>query len=132
MIRSVVSSRELRMHQILLLGAGKIGSAIAKLLAGAGDYNVCVGDSDAAALKRLEDAADVKTVHLDVSKEAELRKVMQGRDSVVSACCYNVNAGIAQAALGTGASYFDLTEDVGTAHLIRKLAASAKPGQIFM
>ena len=40
--------------------------------------------------------------------------------------------GIAQAALDSGISYFDLTEDRQTTALIRSLAQSAKAGQVFM
>jgi saccharopine dehydrogenase-like NADP-dependent oxidoreductase len=121
------------MHQVLLLGAGKIGSAIAKLLAITGDYDVLVGDVDDGALKRLAKASDhIKTVKLDVASPSALRKAMAGRQSVVSACSFNVNPGIAEAALECGLSYFDLTEDVETTRAIKRIAAQAKPGQIFL
>jgi saccharopine dehydrogenase-like NADP-dependent oxidoreductase len=120
------------MHKVLLLGAGKIGAAAAKLLASTREYDVLVGDVDPAALKRLASRADVKTVQLDVSDVASVRKALEGRDSVLSACSFNVNPGIAQAALETGASYFDLTEDVATTRIVKGHAKQAKPGQIFM
>ena len=41
------------MHRILLLGAGKIGRAIASLLGRSDDYDVMVGDVSASALQRL-------------------------------------------------------------------------------
>src|SRR5688572_14706108 len=123
---------EVVMHKVLLLGAGKIGAAAAKLLASTREYDVLVGDVDPAALKRLASRANVKTVQLDVSDVASVRKALEGRDSVLSACSFNVNPGIAQAALDAGASYFDLTEDVETTRVIKGLAKQAKPGQIFM
>src|SRR5918993_5203935 len=123
---------EVVMHKVLLLGAGKIGAAAAKLLASTREYDVLVGDVDPAALKRLAAHADVRTVQLDVSDVASVRKALGGRDSVLSACSFNVNPGIAQAALDAGASYFDLTEDVETTRIIKGLAKQAKPGQIFM
>src|SRR5688572_27560742 len=123
---------EVVMHKVLLLGAGKIGAAAAKLLASTREYDVLVGDVDPAALKRLASRANVKTVQLDVADVASVRKALEGRDSVLSACSFNVNPGIAQAALETGASYFDLTEDVETTRIIKGLAKQAKPGQIFM
>jgi saccharopine dehydrogenase-like NADP-dependent oxidoreductase len=54
---------------------------------------------------------------------------------VVSACSFDVNLAIGAAALETGASYFDLTEDVQTTRAIKLLAESAKGkplSQIFM
>lgn len=120
------------MHRLLLLGAGKIGSAIAKFLTHTGDYDVLVGDHDPRALDRLSKSLPVQTVKLDVSSPTELRKAMAGRQSVISACSFAVNPGIALAAADTGLSYFDLTEDVATTNAVRKIASSAKPGQIFM
>ena len=40
------------MHQVLLLGGGKIGRLIAKFLADSGDFRLRVADLDAAALAR--------------------------------------------------------------------------------
>jgi saccharopine dehydrogenase-like NADP-dependent oxidoreductase len=57
---------------------------------------------------------------------------MAGRRAVVSACSFDVNAGIAAAALASGSSYFDLTEDVSTSKSVREIASRAAPGQIFM
>src|SRR5438477_12655034 len=110
------------MHRVLLLGAGKIGSAIAKLLSHSGDYEILVGDADARSLGRLESLAWVKTMTIDVTDRGALRQAMQGRDSVVSACSFNVNPGIAKAALETGLNYFDLTEDIETTRTVRKLS----------
>ena len=120
------------MHQLLLLGAGKIGRAIAKLLASTGEYDVLVGDVHEPSLHYVAGAAKVKTAKVDVSDPAALRSVMQGRQTVVSACNYAVNAGIARAAAETGLSYFDLTEDVETSHVVRSIAGGAKDGQVFM
>ena len=41
------------MHRVLLLGAGKIGRMIARLLVDSGDYDVIVGDVSRAALERI-------------------------------------------------------------------------------
>jgi saccharopine dehydrogenase-like NADP-dependent oxidoreductase len=120
------------MHQLLLLGAGKIGRAIAKLLADTGEYDLVIGDQHEPSLAALAGLRNVKTVRVDVSDPSALRNVMQGRQTVVSACNYAVNAGIARAAAEAGLSYFDLTEDVATSHVVRSIAGSAKDGQIFM
>ena len=120
------------MHEILLLGAGKIGRAIAKLLGHSGDYRVLVGDVDERSLSRLSGIPNVTTRRVDVTDDGSLRAAMHGRASVLSACSFAVNPGIAHAALAEGLSYFDLTEDVATTRAVRDLSASAKPGQVFM
>ena len=120
------------MHHVLLLGAGKIGRAIAKLLGHCGDYDVLVGDVDERALARVENLPNVTTRRVDVANQEDLRAAMAGRHSVLSACSFAVNPGIAYAALNTGLSYFDLTEDVATTRAVAEVAKQAKPGQIFM
>ena len=120
------------MHHVLLLGAGKIGRAIAKLLGHCGDYDVLVGDVDERALARVENLPNVTTRRVDVANQEDLRAAMAGRHSVLSACSFAVNPGIAYAALNTGLSYFDLTEDVATTRAVAGVAKQAKPGQIFM
>lgn len=120
------------MHSVLLLGAGKIGSAIARFLQYSGDYDVCVADQDEAALARTGASAGVGTLKLDAADPAALVGAMRGRNSVVSALTFNLNANIARAALEAGCSYFDLTEDVQTTRAVKQIAASAGPGQIFL
>lgn len=120
------------MNSILLLGAGKIGGAIAKLLASTGEYDVRVGDADERALRRLERTVGVQGVKVDAANPAEVRRAMAGRSAVASACSFNVNPGIAQAALQEGLSYFDLTEDVATTAAVQSVSKEARPGQIFM
>src|SRR3954463_11482593 len=100
------------MHPVLLLGAGKIGTAIARFLSHTGDYDVLVGDVDERALERSSAHANVKTIRLDSSSPAELDRAMKGRQSVLSALSFSLNQNVARAALHNGLSYFDLTEDV--------------------
>jgi saccharopine dehydrogenase-like NADP-dependent oxidoreductase len=120
------------MHRVLLLGAGKIGRAIAKLLGHSGDYDVLVGDVDERALARVAGVPNVTTHRVDVATHEDLVTAMQGRQSVLSACSFAVNPGIARAALATGVSYFDLTEDVETTRAVASVARDARAGQIFM
>jgi saccharopine dehydrogenase-like NADP-dependent oxidoreductase len=119
-------------HQALLLGSGKIGRMIAKLLVESGDYRVRVADADARPLERLRENLEVETRVLDASDPAAVQAAMQGCQSVISALSYRYNPGVAEAALATGASYFDLTEDVETTRRVRRLAEQARSGQIFM
>ena len=120
------------MYRILLLGAGKIGSAIAQFLSNTGEYDVLVGDADELSLRRVEETADVRTVRLSAGDPAALRDAMQGRQAVVSALSFALNPAVAQAALEAGLSYFDLTEDRDTTAAIRRIAQRATPGQVFI
>lgn len=120
------------MKRVIVLGAGKIGTSIAKLLAECGDYCLTLVDAEQAALDRLGPRFDVAKKVLDVKYSKALVETLAQHDVVVSACAFNFNHGIAKAALEAGISYFDLTEDVETTASIRKLADHAKDGQIFM
>ncbi len=120
------------MHRVLVLGGGKIGRMIATFLQESGDYQVCVGDVDAAALARLRDRLGVDTVALDAADPRQLTSALSGRHSVLSALSFRFNPGVAQAALAAGVSYFDLTEDIETTRQVREVARKTAPGQIFM
>ena len=120
------------LYPVLLLGAGKIGSAVARLLANCGDYDVLVGDVDERALARLGGQERLSTLKLDVASPAALRKAVAGRKAVLSALSYEMNVAVANAALECGASYFDLTEDVDTTKAVHAVSLGAKPGQVFV
>ncbi|MEZ4333083.1 MAG: saccharopine dehydrogenase NADP-binding domain-containing protein [Myxococcota bacterium] len=117
---------------ILILGAGNIGTSIAKLLYHAGDWQVAVADRSEAALARARLPDEIETLCVDVRGDRAVVDALEGRRVVVSACSFDVNVAIAEAALEAGVSYFDLTEDVETTRRIRALAEEARPGQIFM
>ena len=126
------------MFAVMVIGAGRIGASIAKLLHNSGDYDITVADHDTAALERLSAALPVRILNLDVEFDiqrltSELRTLATGRRAAVfSACSFDVNRLIALSALEAGVSYFDLTEDVETTRRVRELAGKAAAGQIFM
>jgi saccharopine dehydrogenase-like NADP-dependent oxidoreductase len=121
------------MHRVLLLGAGKIGRMIARMLVDSGDYTVVVGDVSAEALERIATRVHgVEARELDVASPAAVSKTLKDCDSVISALSYFFNPVVAEAALAAGVSYFDLTEDVTTTRRVRQIAAQARDGQIFM
>jgi saccharopine dehydrogenase-like NADP-dependent oxidoreductase len=121
------------MHNILVIGGGKIGSVVADLLVqtaedGSG-YRVTVADRDAAQLAEIEAAAKksprLSTLRLDVTDAAALRSAMRGRYAVLSAAPYHLTVKVAEAARELGVHYLDLTEDVASTRRIRELAAGA-------
>lgn len=119
------------MHKVLLLGAGKIGIAIAKFLADTGDYHVRVADQDAAALGRIS-GKHLETVRINVGDRDALLSALRDRQSALSAVTYDANPAIARACLEAGVSYFDLTEDVATTKAVREVSQKAREGQVFV
>ena len=113
------------MSKVLVLGAGQIGTAIAALLVGSGDYDVTLGDSDEAALKR-DLPQDVKPLVVDIEDAKALASALKASDVVVSACPYYLNVPIAEAAAEAGVHFFDLTEDVAVSRRVRELAAGSE------
>jgi saccharopine dehydrogenase-like NADP-dependent oxidoreductase len=121
------------MLRVLILGAGKIGRTVAKLLSRTGDYAVTIADADPTALARVEQK--VPAAHrqsLDATDFALVRQAIAEHDVVLSALSFHHNPLVAEAALAEGKSYFDLTEDVETTRRIRQISERALDGQIFM
>ena len=73
------------MHQIAIVGAGKIGSMIAELLVSSRDYAVTVIDRSQAQLDRLETGAAVTKVAADITQGDTLAKLLGGKYAVLSA-----------------------------------------------
>jgi saccharopine dehydrogenase-like NADP-dependent oxidoreductase len=120
------------MRNVVCFGAGKIGRMIAALLSDSGDYDVLVCDVDERRLERVARYRNVSTARVDVADRDDVVTALAGRSSVISALSFDHNPRLAEAALAAGASYFDLTEDVGTTRQIRQIASRARPGQAFM
>ncbi len=120
------------MHRVLLLGAGKIGRMIARLLVDSGDYEVVVADAAEESLALLAEHIEVETQVVDASDGKQISLAMQGCRSVLSALSFRYNPLVAEVALEKKLSYFDLTEDVATTRIVRRFADGARSGQIFM
>src|SRR5690349_22171813 len=114
------------MKKIAVVGAGHIGSTIAALLSGSGDYEVLVIDRDQAALSGIETGALISKQAVDAAKLGALRDAISGAFAVVSAAPYQLTTLIAKAALEAGVHYLDLTEDVASTHEVERLAEGAR------
>jgi len=118
------------MHKVLILGAGKIGALISGLLAESGDYEVTLGDVDAAsaeAVVKAHGARHLRAVSMDASnaKALENHFALHKPHAVVSSLPYYCNPAVAKAARKGNAHYFDLTEDVEVTRAVRRLARGA-------
>ena len=114
------------MKNIVIVGAGKIGSMIAELLGGSGDYAVTVVDRSQAQLDRLETAVAVTKIAADIAHGDTLQTILNGKFAVLSAAPYHATRTIAEAAKAAGAHYLDLTEDVASTRAVKQLAAGAR------
>lgn len=112
------------MKNVIVLGAGHIGTVIAEKLSVTGNYRVTLADLDGSRLGQLR-LPGVDFMQLDVQDVKSLHAALSDREIVVSACPFFVNVSIAQAAKACGVHYFDLTEDIGTARRIAVLAEHA-------
>ncbi|WP_411881855.1 saccharopine dehydrogenase family protein [Polaromonas sp. YR568] len=118
------------MKNIMVAGAGKIGSAIAALLGASGDYAVTVADASPAALAGIKTGPRVQRLALDITDPAALRAALQGRYAVLSAAPFHLTTAIAEAAVAQGVHYLDLTEDVASTRRVKELAAGARSALI--
>jgi saccharopine dehydrogenase-like NADP-dependent oxidoreductase len=112
------------MKQVVVLGGGKIGGAIAALLHGSGDYGVTVVDRDLDNLAHL--GGGIARVAMDIGDGAALERLLTGKYAVISAAPYHLTTRIASAAKAAGAHYLDLTEDVASTRAVRALADKAE------
>ncbi|MBL8691334.1 MAG: saccharopine dehydrogenase NADP-binding domain-containing protein [Rhodospirillaceae bacterium] len=112
------------MAKVALIGAGKIGTAIADMLSATGDYAVTLYDRDEASLARAI-RPSLRGQSLTVETATALTTALRGNDIVVNAGPYHLAPRIAAAAKEIGAHYFDLTEDVESTRAVRRLAEGA-------
>jgi saccharopine dehydrogenase-like NADP-dependent oxidoreductase len=109
----------------LVVGAGKIGTAIAALLASAPDYDVTVLDCCERAL-RTADGLGVRTVQGDISDAALLGSLVGSNDMVLSAAPFHLTTSVARGARDAGVHYFDLTEDRASARAVAAMAPNVR------
>jgi len=114
------------MKQIVVVGAGKIGSMIAELLGGSGGYAVTVVDRSQQQLDRLETTVATIKVAADITHSGALQGILKGKFAVLSAAPYHATRLIAEAAKAAGSHYLDLTEDVASTRVVKQLAAGSR------
>lgn len=114
-------------RRVLVLGAGKVGSTVADLLAQAHGLPVTLADRvhppppAGAKADRL-----VRRVTADVDDAPALDALLATHDAVVNALPFFLAERVARAAAARGLHYFDLTEDIAATQAIRRLGPQAR------
>ena len=103
---------------ILVLGLGKVGLLVARLLKKTG-FSVTGSDL------HFPPDLDFASIAFDVNDPQALAKNIAKFDAVISCLPYSCNLGIAKAAQAQGVHYFDLTEDVPTTKAIKSISENA-------
>jgi len=101
---SVTQSR-----QIVVLGSGMVGSAIAADLAREPSYAVTAVDASATALEHLAARAPVRTVRPDLSQSAAVAALVAGCDLVVSAVPGHMGFATLRQVIDAGANVVDIS-----------------------
>lgn len=115
-------------HNILVVGAGKIGVTVATLLNSSNDYKVFLGDvvphHDLPKIKNNP----IEFVTTNINKPAEIKKLIKKEKikAVISCLPFNLTILVAKIAHECGIHYFDPTEDVATTNAVSKLAKDSK------
>ena len=110
---------------VVVIGAGKIGSTIAELLASTGDYHVTLVDRSSEVLAGRDHDERIHAVAADVDDGLKLVELLNGKFAVLNAAPFNLTTVIAEAARARRTHYLDLTEDVASTRRVMALAADA-------
>lgn len=115
-------------HKILIMGAGKIGTTVAGLLARTGDYISYIGDVKLPHALPHVHSNPVQFKQLDVKNPITIIDFIKTNQiqGIVSCLPFNLTLEVAKIASSAGIHYFDPTEDVVTTNAVYELAKTSK------
>ena len=118
------------MRNVMVTGAGKIGSVIACMLAQHKDYRVHLIDMEfigSDVTRMMEVIPKINAVTLDVKDQTLMHDYITKNKivAVISSLPYFLNSYVAQAAKSASAHYFDLTEDTSITAVVKAIATDA-------
>ncbi|HEY8355875.1 MAG TPA: saccharopine dehydrogenase C-terminal domain-containing protein [Ramlibacter sp.] len=111
-------------NKVLVLGAGKIGSTVADMVAEYQGVPVTLADVEPGPVADADPL--VTRVRVDVQDPQALAAVLGAHPVVINALPFYLAASVASLAARMGTHYFDLTEDVAATGAIRALACEAQ------
>jgi len=122
-------------YNVLVLGAGKIGSLITCLLSESGNYNIHLANLHIDTANKLVSQLALKNVNtsrLDAQSEKHLDATFNSAlhsgklDAVISSLPYYCNPLVADLAAKYKVNYFDLTEDVAVTNHVKTISEGKK------
>ncbi len=115
---------------VAVVGAGKIGAMIAEFLLDSDDYTVSLYDISEAQLDLVPDRERLSKICFDVSDSEAFAVQLETQFAVLSATPYFMTEAIARAASTANVHYLDLTEDVASTEIVKRLSESNKAAMI--
>jgi saccharopine dehydrogenase-like NADP-dependent oxidoreductase len=114
------------MIKVLIMGAGRIGRAVACLLSGCADYDVTLADIKFG--KTMNPLETVKSVSIDIKDKVAFEELLSTNhyQAVISTLPYDKHIIVAEKAREHCLHYFDVTEDLAVAEKIKNLAQGAE------
>jgi saccharopine dehydrogenase-like NADP-dependent oxidoreductase len=107
-----------RIKTVFVLGLGKVGSLVARLLHETG-FDVTGADLFE------QEGLPFPALKLESGDLSGLKGTLEGFDAIISCLPYNFNISVASSAHELGIHYFDLTEDVHTTRAIMEMSGTA-------
>ena len=95
------------MKKIIVLGGGMVGSVIAADLCN--EYDVTISDKSTQILEQLKNQYKVKTVVWDLSKDLDLKDLLEPFDLVIEAVPGNIGFEVLQAIISAGKNVVDIS-----------------------
>ncbi len=122
-----MANNKLQLDKVLVLGAGKIGSTVADMLAAHYPVPVTLADQWLGAQQQEDDASDprVRKIALDATRSDDLYAALTAHSAVINCLPFYLAQPVAALATTSGTHYFDLTEDVAATQAIRQMASNA-------
>ncbi|MDQ5920780.1 MAG: hypothetical protein QG673_836 [Pseudomonadota bacterium] len=115
-------------HNILVMGAGRIGVAVSSLLSNCGDYTVYLSDVKPPFKLPLIKNNPIEFITADITRPHEIRAFIKEKniEAVISCLPFYLTFEVAKIAADCKIHYFDPTEDVATTKAVFELADSLK------
>lgn len=114
---------KLKFKNVLVLGAGKVGSTVADMVAEYHGLPVTLADLKPG--RGDESDALVRRVSLNVESAEDLNVALSAHSVVINALPFYLAERVATQAAKCGVHYFDLTEDVAATKAIRDISTTA-------
>lgn len=113
-----------RPFRVVIIGAGRVGIALALLLRDAPEFAFLLADPTEPGRRRARDLA-LPLTEADPGNAAQLERLLAGADAVVAALPSSATPAVAAAARRIGSHYLDLGDDGAALEAVQREASAA-------